>query len=38
MRRIGHDLGLARPAHHVFAADDIADRGGGDGGARPQGN
>ena len=36
MGGIAHDLGRAAGAHHGVAAEEIADRGGGDGGARPQ--
>ena len=36
VRGIAHDLGRAAGAHHGVAAEQIADRGGGDGGARPQ--
>ena len=33
---VGEDLGLARHAHDRVAAEQVLDRGGGDGGARPQ--
>ena len=34
---VGHDLRVARAPHHLLTAEDVADRGGGNGGARPQG-
>ena len=34
--RVGQDFGLARHPHHGVAAEQVLDRGGGDGGARPQ--